>query len=132
MNEPFDLNLDVAAATLRSGVSDVHLLLKMLVNQLSGALADRMAVVRKGGLFRKSDDIRSVEIEMGDDVFRADLKGSDVACSIAHSSGGIRIRNEPVEMQDWLVRLLRCLQAEATHSQDCRQALEQLVIGGPQ
>jgi hypothetical protein len=49
---------------------------------------------------------------------------------IGHSSGGIRIRSEAVDVDGWLARLLAALEAEAAHSQAVRLALETIVIGG--
>ena len=56
--------------------------------------------------FRKSDEIKSVRITLGDDTLEAVVEGGSVRCSIGHSSGGIRIRSEQVGMDAWLTRLL--------------------------
>ena len=58
------------------------------------------------------------------------MKGGTVTCMVGHSSGGIRIRREQVDMDQWLRRLLGALQTEAVHSQAARLALENMVIGG--
>ena len=126
--DSFDLEL--AAAQLRADSSDVGILLKVLVDQLSDALGPRLQVQRAGGRFRKSDEIRSLRIAMEDDQFEAEVDGPTLRCTIGHSSGGIRIRSEKVDMDTWLSRLLTVLQAEADHSQAVRQALENIVIGG--
>jgi len=128
MGDAFDLEL--AAAQLRADGTDVRILLKLLVDQLSGALGSRLRVARAGGRFRKSDEIRSIAITMQDDQFDAEVEGSALRCTIGHTSGGIRIRSERVGMDAWLNRLLAGLQAEADHSQAVRQALENIVIGG--
>ncbi len=127
-DDSFDLEL--AAASLRADRTDVHVLLKVLVDQLSDALSDRLRVERAGGRFRKSDAIASLVVDMGDDRFEAVVDGSSLRCSIGHTSGGIRIRTEPVDMDTWIARLLAALQVEAAHSQSARLALEQMVIGG--
>ena len=126
--DSFDLEL--AAARLRADSSDVRILLKVLVDQLSDALGPRLQVQRAGGRFRKSDEIRSLRITMGDDRFDAEVDGPTLRCTVGHSSGGIRIRSEKVDMDAWLNRLLATLQAEADHSQAVRLALEHIVIGG--
>ena len=128
MGESFDLEL--AAAQLRADSSDVHILVKVLVDQLSDALGSRLKVERSGGRFRKSADIKSLTITMEDDQFDAVVDGSLLRCTVGHSSGGIRIRSEKVDMDTWLNRLLAVLKAEADHSQAVRQALENIVIGG--
>lgn len=129
MGDAFDL--DLAAATLVNDNRDVHMLLKALAGQLAGALGERLKVERKGGLLHKSDEVRSLDATVGKEQFHAELHGGGVSCSIGHSSGGIRIRSEEVQMEEWLRRLLAALQAEAAYSQTARQALEDIVIGGP-
>jgi len=128
MDESFDLEL--AAAQLRADSSDVGILVKVLVDQLSDALGPRLRVQRSGGRFRKSDEIKSLTITMADDQFDAEVDGPLLRCTIGHSSGGIRIRSEKVDMDTWLGRLLAVLKTEADHSQAVRLALENIVIGG--
>jgi hypothetical protein len=106
------------------------MLVKLLVQQLTDVLGDRMRVERAGGRLKKSDQIKAVEIDLGDDVFAAQISGSNVQCTIGHSSGGIRIRSNKVDMDEWLKRLLAALQIEAAHSDVARRALENIVIGG--
>jgi hypothetical protein len=124
------LDLELAAASLRADGSDVHILVKVLVDQLADALGSRLKVERTGGRFRKSDEIRSLAIAMGDDQFEAQVDGSSLRCTIGHTSGGIRIRSEKVDVDTWLNRLLTVLKAEAANSQAVRLALENMVIGG--
>jgi hypothetical protein len=124
-------DLDVAAATLAANSQDVHYLLKLLSRQLAPALGDRLVVQRAGGFLRKSDQVRSVRMIMGDEAFEAEVSGTSLICTIGRSSGGIRIRSERVGIDEWLRRLLAKLQAEATNSFSTRQALESIVLGGP-
>jgi len=126
-DDAFDL--DLAISTLQSNSSDLRIMLKLLVRQLSDVLGGRITVENAGGRFRKSDEIKSVQITLGDDTLRADVDGATVRCSIGHASGGIRIRSEQVGMDAWLARLLTILHAEASHSEQTRLALEHIVIG---
>jgi hypothetical protein len=125
----FDLSM--AVAQLASNSTDLRIMLKLLVSQLSDVLGDRMVVERAGGRFRKSDEIKSVRITLGNDTLEAVVEGATVRCSIGHSSGGIRIRSERCGMDAWLTQLLSTLQSEAAHSEQTRTALENIVIGGP-
>ena len=123
----FDLSM--AVSQLASNSTDLRIMLKLLVAQLSDALGDRISVER-AGRFRKSDEIKSVRVTLGDDTLEAAVEGGTVRCTIGHSSGGIRIRSEQVGIDVWLTRLLTTLQAEAANSEQTRQALENIVIGG--
>jgi hypothetical protein len=128
MDDSYDLNM--AAAMLRSNSTDLRLLLKALSEGLSDTLGDRLQVQRSGSRFKKSDVISSVQITMASDQFEAVVDGSDLRCTVGHFSGGIRIRNENVDVSAWIVKLLEALRVEAAHSDTARQALENLVIGG--
>ena len=125
--DAFDLSM--AISSLQSNSTDSRIMLKLLVAQLSEVLGGRITVERAGGRFRKSDEIKSVQVVLGDDTLRADVDGATVRCSIGHASGGIRIRSEQVGMDVWLTRLLTILHSEASHSEQTRLALENIVIG---
>jgi hypothetical protein len=127
-DQSFDLSM--AVSQLASNGTDARIMLKLLASQLADALGDRLVVEHAGGRFRKSDEIKSVRITLGNDSLEAALEGSSVRCTIGHSSGGIRIRSEQVDMNTWLTRLLGTLQAEAATSEQARVALENIVIGG--
>jgi hypothetical protein len=124
----FDLSM--AISQLASNSTDLRIMLKLLVGQLSDVLGPRITVEHAGGRFRKSDEIKSVQVILGDDTLRAEVEGPSVRCSIGHASGGIRIRSEQVGMDAWLTRLLTTLNEEASHSEQTRLALENIVIGG--
>jgi hypothetical protein len=124
-------DLEVAAATLMGDTKDVRALLKALAAQLAGPLGDRLKVQREGGIFRKSEEVKSLSATIGSEEFEAELNGASIACLIGRASGGIRIRSDRVDMDEWLRRLLQALQAEAAHSESARLALEKMVIGGP-
>jgi len=125
--DAFDLSL--AVSQLAADSTDVRIMLKVLVAQLSGVLGDRM-VVERAGRFRKAEAIKSVRITLGDDSLEAVVDGGTIRCTIGHSSGGIRIRTQQVTMDAWLTRLLTSLQSEAANSEQTRLALENLMIGG--
>ena len=127
-DDSFDLEL--AAASLRADQADVRILVKVLADQLGDALGSRLVVQRSGGLFKKSDEVRSIRITLEDDQFDAEVDGTTLRCTIGHSSGRIRIRSEKVGTDEWRERLLAALKAEAANSQEVRQALENIVIGG--
>lgn len=124
------MDLELAAASLRADASDVGVLMKVLADSLADALGPRLEVKRSGGRLRKSDGVRSLRITLDDDLFEAEVEGGSIRCTIGHSSGGIRIRSEKVDVDGWLTRLLASLEAEAADSLAVRRALETIVIGG--
>ncbi|HEX4083130.1 MAG TPA: hypothetical protein VHX40_09225 [Acidimicrobiales bacterium] len=125
-----DLDLDLLASSLQADGNDVRLLLKVLVSRLAGALGGRLEVERTGGrLFKRADEIRRVSVRLGDDTLDATVERGSLVCTIARSSGGIRIRSTKVTVDEWLRKLLTTLRDEAAGSQSTRLALEAMVIG---
>lgn len=124
------LDLDLLAASLHADDSDVRMLLRALVGRLAGALGNRLEVER-AGRFRKSDEVRRVSVQLGDEQLEASVDRGSLVCTVARSSGGIRIRSTRVEIDEWIRRLLAILREEALTSQATRQALEAIVIGEP-
>jgi hypothetical protein len=123
-------DLEIAVSALASNATDVRIMLKVLVNELASALSGRLVVERGGGLLRRSEEIKAVQVVLANDVLRAEVDGASVRCTIGHSSGGIRIRSEQVDMGTWLKHLLGALQTEAAQSEITRLALENIMIGG--
>ena len=120
----------MAAASLRADGTDVPMMLKILAGQLGDVLGKRLVVKRAGGRFRKSDEITSVQISLGNDDLRAEIAGPTVRCTVGHSSGGIRIRSAEVSMDEWIGHLVRGLETEAANSERVRLTLERLMIEG--
>ena len=83
---------------------------------------------------RAKRPVRVQEVVDEDGRYDADelIDGADLRCTVGHVSGGIRIRSETIDMDEWITRLLQALKAEAAHSDAARQALENIVIGGHQ
>ena len=123
----FDLSM--AVSQLASNSTDLRIMLKLLVAQLSDALGNRIVVERAGASASPTRSSRCAS-RWATTRSRPWSTAVPVRCSIGHSSGGIRIRSEQVGMDAWLTRLLTTLQAEAAHSEQTRLALENIVIGG--
>ena len=70
----------MAVSQLASNGTDLRIMLKLLVSQLSDALGGRITVERAGGRFRKSDEIKSVRISLDDDTLEAAVDGGTVRC----------------------------------------------------
>ncbi len=120
----------MAAASLRANSADVGVLLRVLSDQLADTLGPRLRVRREGTLFRASRSIHSVSIDFGSERFDATVDGPGLRCVVAVVSGGVQIRSEQVDADQWVARLLGALKNEAAHNESARIALERLVTGG--
>ena len=128
MGESFDLEL--AAAPLRADGSDVHILVKVLVDQLSDALGPRLKVERAGGRFRKSEEIKSLTITMEDDQFDAVVDGTHPPLHHRPLVGGHPHPQREGRHGHLAQPPAAVLQGRGRHSQAVRLALENMVIGG--
>ncbi len=131
MVDPEDaLDLAGAAATLRANSADVQVLLRTLVTALSDALGERITTTSARGHWRHADALAGVRVRVGADQFEATVEGTSLHCVVGRVSGGIRIRSEVLETDEWTTRLVSALGEEAARSESSRQALERLIIGG--
>ena len=127
MSDPMDLEL--ATTAILADAHDTKELLKLLARQLAGNLGERVTVERAGGLLKRSDEVKHLKVTIGPEEFEASADKSSVETSIAHTSGGIRIRSERCTADVWLNRLLEELRKEAATNQAARMAIEGLVMG---
>lgn len=125
-------DMQMAAAALLADSKDVKMMLRVLARTLQSTLPERVEVTRPTGglLHRQSEEIKAVTAHLGQDDYVAELEGHGVKCSVGRSSGGIRIRNEEVPVEQWLTRLLDALQVLAVENQSARAALQNVIVGG--
>jgi hypothetical protein len=127
------VDMQMAAAALLADNKDVKMMLRVLGKTLQDAFGDRVEVAHSsGGLLRhQSEEIKSITVHLGPDEYQAEIQGRSVRCVVGRTSGGIRIRNEELAVEQWLGRLLDALQKEAVNNQSARAALQRVIIGGP-
>jgi hypothetical protein len=119
----------MAAAAIRANAGDFRALIRALSTELADVLGDRLKTER-AGKFRKSAEVSALRVDLSGDCYLAEVHGGTVTCSLAHFSGGIKIRTEPLQADAWLAKLLGALRAEAASSDAARSALERVVLGG--
>ena len=72
--------------------------------------------------------VRSVAVDLGDRRLELRADGGAVQTRCARLSGGIVLKNEAVETDEWLATLSEALAAEARRSETTRKALERLLM----
>jgi hypothetical protein len=123
-----DIDLDLLAASLRADSSDLSAFVESLATKLEEAVPARVRVDRRrSGMFGPKA-VRSFALDLGDRrlELRTDIGGVQTRC--ARLSGGIVLKNEVLETDEWLAALSEALAAEATRSETTRKALERLLI----
>jgi hypothetical protein len=126
------MDMQMAAAALLADNKDVKMMLRVLGKNLHEVFGDRVEIVHASGglLHRPSEEVQSITVHLDADDYEAKLDGHAVVCSVGRSSGGIRIRNEQMKIEQWLYRLLTALQQEAVNNQSALAALQSVIIGG--
>jgi hypothetical protein len=121
------LDVDLLAASLRADASDLGVYAEVLAAKLSEALPGAVQVERgRSGLFGPRH-VRRITVDAGGERYELRADGGAVQTFCARTSGGIVLRTEPVEADEWLGRLSVALAAAAQRSQSTRQALERLL-----
>jgi hypothetical protein len=123
-----NLDLDLLAAALRADTSDLDAYLEGLAVKLEQAVPGRVRVDRRrAGLFGPKA-VRSVALDAGDRRLElARSAGGTLEARAAKVSGGIVLKNETLDVEEWVAELGHVLAAEARRSESTRRALERLL-----
>ncbi len=121
-----ELDIELVTASLRADSSDLGAFVEALAVKLEQALPNGVKVDRRGGMLR-AKQVREITVDAGDTRLRLQRDGADVRTSRARLSGGIVLKTEPVDTDEWLAQLARALAEQASRSQATRAALERML-----
>ncbi len=122
------VDMDLLAASLRADSSDVSAFVESLAAKLEGAVPGRVRIDRRrSGMFGPKA-VRGVSVDLGDRDSSSGSSGGAVQTRCARLSGGIVLKNEVLETDEWLAVLGDALAAEARRSETTRKALERLLM----
>ena len=122
-----DLDLDLLAASLRADGADVATFTEALAVKLEEALPGETQV-RRGGL-RGRGAVQQIAVDTGGERLELRTRHGAIETVCARVSGGIVLKTEPVDTDEWLRRLTAALASAAERNQRTRQALERLLNG---
>lgn len=122
------VDMDLLAASLRADSSDVSAFVESLAAKLEGAVPGRVRIDRRrAGMFGPKA-VRAVSVDLGDRRLDLRIEGGAVQTRCARLSGGIVLKNEVLETNEWLAILGDALADEARRSETTRKALERLLM----
>jgi hypothetical protein len=129
---PADETFDLSAAGLRADGTDLRISVEVLAAKLESSLPGRTRVERRGGglLGRGEKHVRQIQVDLGSDSgtrYQLTIVGDRVEGFRERKSGGIAIKREPLDPDQWVTALTAELQFEAERSAEARAALEGLV-----
>jgi len=127
-----DETFDLSAAGLRADGTDLRISVEVLAAKLESTLPGRTRVERRGGglLGRGEKHVSQIQVELGAQsgtTYQLTIDGGRVEGFRERKSGGIAIKREPLDPDEWIAALTAELQSEAERSAEARTALEGLV-----
>jgi hypothetical protein len=122
------VDMDLLAASLRADSSDLNAFVESLAAKLEEAVPARVRVDRRrSGMFGPKT-VQGVAVDLGDRRLELRTERGGVQTRCARLSGGIVLKNEVLETDEWLAALSDALAAEARRSETTRKALERLLM----
>jgi hypothetical protein len=122
------LDLDLIAASLRADLADVNAFVEGLAVKLEDAIPGATVIKRARSGFRGPKQVVGIAVDLAGMRLLMDRRGDHLQTAKARTSGGIVLKTEEVDVDQWLTALTAALAAEAQRSQRIRQALEGLLM----
>ena len=120
-------DLDLLAASLRADTSDLGAFVESLAVKLEEAVPGHTRVERRrDGMFGPKA-VRRVTVDLGDRRLEVRREGGAVQTRCSRLSGGIVLKTQELDPDEWLAALSEALAAEAKRSETTRRALERLL-----
>jgi len=123
------LELDLLASSLRADSSDVRAFVESLAVKLEEAIPGLVRVQRARSGLRGPKLVRTIAVDAGGDRLELTCEAGDrVQARRAHVSGGITLKTEAIDVDEWMQALTQALGREAGRSEQIRQSLERLLL----
>ena len=124
-----DDSFDLAAAGLRGDGADLAISIEVLASKLEHALPAQARVERRGGglLGRGEKRVRALRVELGSAAYLLGVRDGRLEGFRERQVGGIAIKREALDPDEWVAALTADLRAEAERSGHARAALEELL-----
>jgi hypothetical protein len=122
-----EADFDLVAASLRADTVDMRAFASALAVKLEQALPGLVEVERKGGLFSKDKQVRSISATFGERCYRLDVDGGHVQARRQRSVRGIVLHTDTLGLDEWIDGLSRELTSAASTSEQSRAALARML-----
>jgi hypothetical protein len=123
-----ELDLDLLAAALRADLGDVFAFVESLAVRLEEALPSSVKVKRARQGLRGPKLVSEIAVDAGDRQLLLARDGAEIRTARARTSGGIVLKREAIDIEDWLQDLTTAVAAQAQRSERARQALQRLIL----
>lgn len=120
-------NFDTLAAMVRADAGELGTFVTVLGTKLADALPGHVRCETGRHRLRSTSDIRRIEVTLDDRVYILARTNRGFEASIGHVVRGISLRNDDVELGEWIDALRSHLADTASRSASARSALAQLL-----
>jgi hypothetical protein len=120
---------DLSASGLRADGSDLRISIEVLASKLEASLPALTRVERRGsGLFgRGSKHVHALHVSLGEDSYQLSRTPESVQCTRERRVGGIAIKRERLDPDQWVSALTTEIGKQAQQSAEARAALKRLL-----
>jgi hypothetical protein len=123
------LELDLLAASLRADLGELGSFVENIADKLEATVPALVAVQRgRQGMFGPKR-VRRIAVDAGGERLELIHDGGAVQARRATLSGGIVLKSETLDVEQWTETLSEALAREAGRNERTRQALERLLLG---
>jgi hypothetical protein len=126
--ESTSLDLDLLAAALRADLSDISAFVEGLAVRLEQSMPGFVTITRSRQGFRGPKVVSEIAVDASDGRLELKRVGGDVRATRSRTSGGIVLRREEINVDEWLTALTTVAAEQAQRSERTRLALQKLVL----
>lgn len=120
-------DLDLLAASLRADAGDLDTFAESLAAKLEEAMPGVVRVERRRTGLMGPKRVQRIVLDAGERQLELRVSGGAVETFCSRLSGGIVLKREQLQPEDWIRALGEAVAAEAQRSAIARQALERLL-----
>jgi hypothetical protein len=123
------IDIDLLAASLRADSGDLGAFVEALAVKLEEAVPGAVEVQRRRDGMFGAKRVQRIALDAGDQRLELRTVRAGIETTCSRLSGGIVLKREQLDTDEWLAALGGALAVQAQRSQTTRQALERLLNG---
>jgi hypothetical protein len=122
------LEVDQLAASLRADLTDLHAFAEALATKLEIVLPGRARIDRRRSGLRGPKQVQRILLALDNEQLELVVDSGSVRGTRARMSGGIALKREALDLDQWVLALSEILTTEANRSERARAALAGLLM----
>lgn len=122
-----DLSFDILAAGLRRDVADLDTFIEVLAKRMEATLPHLVSAVR-AGLFGKKGPVRQLSLTFDQWQYGVNRDHGRLVFTRTKLVRGVGIKNEVLDLDEWIKGLAQELMTVANARQEAREALERFLL----